>query len=58
MSKFWNVKSISGSYGTEVVKLKISVACEPGYYCANDRLNDTSGQCDAGYYCTSLADQF
>jgi hypothetical protein len=31
-----------------------AVACEPGYYCANDRLNDTSGQCDAGYYCTSL----
>ena len=32
-----------------------AVACEPGYYCANDRLNETSGQCDGGYYCTSLA---
>lgn len=32
-----------------------AVACDPGYYCANDRLNETSGKCNPGYYCTSLA---
>lgn len=29
--------------------------CNPGHYCANDGLNDTSGPCAPGYYCTTKA---